>query len=153
MKKMLGAVAVLFVLVPFVYADDFTLSAPAGWEKKDSAALAQYQNGTGTFILTADRMPSTAATPDAYMDFIKEKLRGSFKEISFEPTTKGTKDAYETRELKYSIVMHGMTLRFHTLYVFAKGKAYTLTTSNLSSAIDAKFQADIAKFFTSFKIK
>lgn len=153
MKKMLGAVSVLFALVPFLYAEDYSLSAPAGWERKASAAPAQYQNGTGTFILTIDAMPATASLPDSYMEFVKEQLRGAFKEISFEPIVKGTKDSYETRELRYSVVTYGMTLRYDTLYVFAKGKAYTLTTSNLSGSVDKRFLADVSAFFSGFRVK
>jgi len=153
MKKALLA-SLLAVLVVFgSFADDYLLSVPNGWVKKESAAKAQYQNGTGTFILTIDTLPSNADTPDSYIQFIKEQLRGAFKEISYESVVNGKKDTYETRELKYSVVTYGMTLKYDVLYVFVNSKAYTLTTSNLAGAIDKRFLADVDVFFSGFRIK
>ena len=153
MRKVLVAVLLFVFVVAGVYADDYNLSVPNGWTKKSSAALAQYQNGTGTFILTADTMPQKANTPDSYIEFVKEQLKGVFKEITFEPVVKGSKNGLETRELKYSAITYGMTLKYDVLYVFVKDKAYTLTSSNLAGSIDKQFAADRELFFSSFRLK
>jgi len=152
MKKVLLASLLAVLSVFGSFADDYALSVPKGWIRKESAAKAQYHNGTGTFILTLDTLPSSANTPDSYILFIKEQLQGVFKEISFETVRKSKKDTLETRELKYSVVTYGMTLRYDVLYVFVNDKAYTLTTSNLAGAIDKQFLADIEMFFSGFKI-
>ena len=153
MKKALIA-SLLAVLGVFgSFADDYALAVPKGWIKKESAAKAQYHNGTGTFILTIDTLPTSADTPDSYVQFVKEQLKGAFKDISFGTVINGEKDAYDTRDLKYSVIAYGMTLKYDVLYVFVNDKAYTLTTSNLAGAIDKQFLADIDMFFSGFKIK
>lgn len=153
MRKASVAIMMVFVLAAGVYADGYHLSVPNGWVKKSSAALAQYQNGTGTFILTVDTMPQKANTPDSYIEFVKEQLKGVFKEITFEPAVKGNKEKLETRELRYSVITYGMTLKYDVLYVFVKDKAYTLTSSNLAASIDKQFTSDRELFFSSFKLE
>lgn len=153
MKKALLA-SLLAVLGVFgSFADDYALSVPKGWIKKESAAKAQYHNGTGTFILTIDTLPPNANTPDSYVQFVKEQLKGAFKDITFETVSNGKKDAYDTRELRYSVIAYGMTLKYDVLYVFVKDKAYTLTTSNIAGAIDKQFLSDVEMFFSGFKVK
>jgi len=153
MRKASVAIMMAFVLAAGVYADGYHLSVPNGWTKKSSAALAQYQNGTGTFILTVDTMPQKANTPDSYIEFVKEQLKGVFKEITFEPAVKGNKGKLETRELRYSVITYGMTLKYDVLYVFVKDKAYTLTSSNLAASIDRQFTSDRELFFSSFELE
>lgn len=153
MKKVLLASLLAVLSVFGSFADDYALSVPKGWIRKESAAKAQYHNGSGTFILTIDTLPSNANTPDSYVQFIQEQLKGAFKDISFETVSNGKKDAYDTRGMRYSVVTYGMTLKYDVLYVFVNDKAYTLTTSNLAGAIDKQFLSDIEMFFSGFKIK
>jgi len=136
------------------FAENFELAVPKGWVKNEqSAALAQYQKGTGTCIVTADTMPADANTPDKYVDFVKGKLKGAFKDIVFESVASAKKGTYETRELKYAVSMSGMNLKYDVLYVFVRGKAYTLTTGNVEGSADASYYSDIKAFFASFQVK
>lgn len=153
MKNKLFFFCILFLFIATnLYSGDYSITAPNGWSKKAGAALAQYQKGTGTFILTADNLPANANSPDAYTEFVKGKLKGVFKEITFESVQKGKNGNYETRELNYLVKVSGMVLKYKTLYVFTKNKAYTLTSSNIESAINKEYEADIKTFFSSFKI-
>jgi len=140
----------------FLFAADelFTLTAPDGWEKKTgSAALAHYQKGTGSFIITVDVMPAEANTPDKYIEFVKAKLEKALGKCTFEPVVSGKKDTLETRNLKYSILMSGMKLNYDVCYIFKTDKAYTLTSCNLEQSIDKQYQSDIKTFVTTFKLK
>lgn len=151
--KIVLILSMLFTMGLAGYSQEYSINPPEGWEKKSSAAIAQYQKGTGTFILTADAMPSNANTPDSYIDFVKGKLKSSFKDISFEKLTKGMKDKYETRELFYTVKMYGMILKYDVLYIFKNGKAFTLTSSNVEGSINKQYLSEIQAFFTSFTLK
>lgn len=154
MKKMLIAVAALSLLTSAgLFSEEYALKIPDGWTKKEAAALAQYQKGTGTFILTLDTMPAEANTPDKYVEFVKGKLKGSFKDIAFETTLKGKKGKYETRELFYKVKTYGMVLKYDVLYVFTKTQAYTLTTANTEAASNAAFKKEIQDIFSGFSLK
>ncbi len=134
--------------------EPFTITVPDGWVKNSgSAALGHYQNGTGTFIITVDKMPAEASTPDAYVEFVKAKLEKALGKCTFEPVVSGKKDKRETRELNYSVLMSGMKLKYDVYYIFDADKAYTLTSCNLDKSVNEKFQSEIKTFFTTFKLK
>jgi len=65
----------------------------------------------------------------------------------------GNKNECYSADLTYSVTTYGMVLKYQTLYVFTKEKAYTLTTTNLESSITKEYLAEIQAFFTGFKIK
>ena len=152
---LLLAILGLGFISPLFAADaDFTMTIPSGWtQRTQSTALAQYKKGPGSFIVTADAMPQEAKTPDAYIAFIKQQLGGTFKGISYEPVVAGQKDGNDTRELKYTTNTSGIKMRFDVLYIFNKGKAYTLGAANMADFYTASFAADVQVFFTSFKFK
>ena len=152
--KLRSVMALLFIGIGLnIFAENYTLTTPNGWMKKDQAsALAQYQKGTGSFILTVDTMPANANTPDKYIEFVKGKLKGTFKDIVFESASSGKKETYETRELKYTVTMSGLKLKYRVLYVFVHGKAYTLTAGNMEGSINTEYVSDIKMFFDSFRI-
>ncbi len=142
------------VLQAFGAEADFTVSVPNGWVKKDkTTALAQYQKGPGSLIITADYMPSVCKTPDQYIDYVKTQLSKTFKSITYESVVKGKKDGLETRELFYTIDLSGMKMKYDVFYVFKNSKAYTLTTANMLDLFDAGFAADLKAIFSSFKLK
>jgi len=149
------AVLGLGLISPLFAADaDFTMTVPKGWTRRaQSTALAQYKKGPGSFIVTADSMPQNANTPDAYMAFVKQQLGKVFKKIDYEPVAPGKKDGNDTRELKYVAEMSGIKMKYDVLYVFNKGRAYTLTSATMIDFFDASFAADIEVFFTSFNLK
>jgi predicted Zn-dependent protease len=152
---LLLAILGLGFISPLFAADaDFTMTIPSGWtQRTQSTALAQYKKGPGSFIVTADVMPQQANTPDAYIVFIKQQLGGTFKGIGYDPVIAGKKDGNDTRELKYTVDASGMKMKFDVLYIFNKGKAYTLTAASMADFYTASFAADIKVFFTSFKFK
>ena len=145
---------ILIALQAFAAELNFTITAPDGWTKKDkSSALAQYQKGGNSFIITADLMPADAKTPDEYITFVKSKLEGVFKKITFETIISDKKDGYVTRELKYTAETSGIKMKYDVLYIFNKGKAYTLTAGAIDFLYDDKFVADVKAMFSSFKFK
>ena len=157
-RARLGILAVVFGLgfvSSVIAADlDFTLTAPPGWKPRTkSTALAQYQKGPSSFIVTADSMPADAVTPDTYVGFIKKQLGQVFKDITYDPVVSGKKAACETRELKYSGTTSGMKMKYDVLYIFRGGKAYTLTGGTLADLFTAALAADIKAFFDSFTFK
>ncbi len=99
------ALAVLAVAVAFAADPDFTVTAPKGWTKKASAALAQFQNGTGTLVVTADALPENANAPDTYVEFAKTQFARTFTDCAFEPVISGKRDGFDTRELKFTAKM------------------------------------------------
>lgn len=142
------------ILPLFAAGEEFTVTAPKGWNKNNqSAALAHYMKGPGSFMVTADIMPQNANTPDSYVAFVKGKLGKTFPNIAYEPVVSGKKDGYDTRELKYTVVTSGIKLKYDVLYIFNNGKAYTLTSANMTSLFNAEFAADINAFFKSFRFK
>ena len=153
--KLKSLVALFLISIGMsVFAENFDLAIPNGWMKKDqTAALAQYQKGTGSFIVTVDTMPANANTPDKYIEYVKGKLKNTFKDIVFESVSTGKKETYETRELKYNVSMSGLKLKYDVLYIFVQGKAYTLTAGNMEGSINAEYTSDIKKLFMSFKLK
>jgi len=154
MKKAASAAFTLSILVcAALHSEDYALKAPEGWAKKEAAALAQYQKGTGTLVLTLDTMPAEANTPDKYIEFVKGKLKGAFKDIVFEDALKGKKGKYETRELFYTVKTYGVELRYDVLYVFTKTQAYTLTSANTKAAWTADFKKEIQGIFDGFALK
>ena len=157
-KVWLTIVLVVFGLgciFPVFAADaDFTMTVPNGWtQRTKSTALAQYQKGPRSFIVTADAMPQNANSPDTYVAFVKEQLGKAFKTIAYEPVVAGKIDGHDTRELKYTVDTSGIKMKYDVLYVFNKGKAYTLMAATMADFYDAAFAADIKAFFTSFKFK
>ena len=149
------AVLGLGFICPLFAADvDFTLTIPNGWtQRTQSSALAHYKKGPGSFIVTADVMPQNASTPDAYIAFVKDQLGRTFQGITYDPVVSGKKDGHDTRELKYRAETSGIKMRYDVLYIFNKGKAYTLTAGTMVDFFTAPFAADIQVFFASFKFK
>lgn len=132
-----------------LWAADFTLAVPAGWTKMESASLAQYQKDVASIILTADKLPSEAKTPDAYIEFVKGKLKTSFKDINFTGLKAGKQNGHETRELQYDVKMYGMTLKYLVWYEFTGDKAWTVTTANLGASTTPAYIAEIRTVFAS----
>ena len=154
-RSMQCVILSLCVLGPLAAAEvDFTMTIPAGWtQRTQSTALAQYKKAGASLIVTADVMPQNANTPDAYIAFVKEQLGKVLQGIVYEPVVAGKQDGHDTRELKYTAQSSGIKMKYDVLYVFNKGKAYTLTAGTMADFFTASIAADVKLFFSSFKFK
>lgn len=146
-------IMVVLVAAASVAAADYTIQFPDGWTKVGgSAAPEHYMKNGVSFMLTIDRAPSTAKTPDAFVEYVKKQLAGAFKNTRFEPTKKITVNGREGRQLSYTGEVSGIAMQYEVVYIPKDGKYYTLTAGGMATAFD-KVKADCRSIVESFKLK
>jgi hypothetical protein len=132
---------------------DYTLQMPAGWGKNaGSAAKEQYIKNGVSFILTVDTAPASATTPEAFVEYVKKQLAGTFKNTSFGPVKKVTINGREGREMVYTGEISGMKMKYDVVYIPKGSQYYTLTFGGLEDMFDS-VKADIGAIVNSFKLK
>lgn len=134
-------------------AGDYTIQMPAGWTKNAGSAAKEHHMKNGvSFLLTVDTAPASAQSPDAFVEYVKKQLTGTFKNTVFEPVKKVTINGREGRELVYTGEMSGMKMKYDVIYVPKGGQYYTLTFGGLADTFGA-VKADIGAIVQSFKLK
>lgn len=132
---------------------DYSIQVPAGWSKNTgSAAKEHYMKGGVSFILTVDTAPATAQAPDAFVEYVKKQLAGTFKNTKFEAVKKVTINGREGRELVYTGEMSGMKMKYDVVYIRKGDQYYTLTFGGLEEMFGT-VKADIGAIVNSFKLK
>jgi hypothetical protein len=91
-------------------------------------------------------------TPDAYVEYVKKQFAKSFKDITYEPVKHVTINGNDGRELRYSMSMSGMKMKYDVVLIPKLPKVYTLTAGGLAEGFDS-MGADYQAFFKSFKLK
>lgn len=129
------------------------VTPPDGWEPVEgSTALHQYMNNGSSFIVTADFMPSSAKTPDAYMDFVKEQFTKVFDDVKYGDIENLTIAGVEGRKLIFTCKVAGFEMKYNVYYAFNNSKAYTFTCGGLSNQFDT-LGGDYEKFINSVKFE
>ena len=125
------------------------VTAPTGWEKIDSPALAQYGKGAASFIVSADVVPlSVNNDSDEYVKFTRKIFEKTFKDASFSEPQKITIDGIEGREFTLT-TLDKMKLRI--IYLLKDGMAYTITCGATEKDYDLLLK-EYNIFIESFKI-
>lgn len=154
-RKIFCAVLISLAVLSAAFAadQDFSITVPDGWDRNnDTNALALYQSDSGALIVSVETMPSDAATPDAYLEVVRKKYVETFKNCELEGVVAGKKGAHDSRQMRMSVTIYGINMKYDILYVFRGKKAYALTSCALESNIDGKYLADIKTFFDSFTL-
>jgi hypothetical protein len=149
------ALAVAFLLTTFAFggSPEYTVKAPAGWEKKTgSSAPEHYMKDGVSLILTIDNAPSEAKTPDAYVEFVKKLYASALKNVKFEPVKKVKINGIDARELCYTGETYGMKMKYDVMFFPKQSKYFTITAGGLETSFDT-MKADYQGFFNSFKFK
>lgn len=156
MKLLAVVVAVALVCVTSVAvaaSGEYVIQVPSGWSKNTgSAAKEHYMKGGVSFILTVDTAPATAQTPDAFVEYVKKQIAGTFKNTKFEAVKKVTINGREGRELVYTGEMSGMKMKYDVVYIPKGNQFYTLTFGGLEEMFGT-VKSDIGAIVHSFKLK
>ena len=132
---------------------DYAIQVPAGWTRSTgSAAREHYMKNGASFLLTVDTAPASAQTPDAFVEYVKKQIAGTFKNAKFEPVKKVTVNGREGRELVYTGEISAMKMKYHVVYIPKGVQYYTLTFGGLEETFGAA-RADIGAIVNSFRLK
>lgn len=128
----------------------FALATIDGWEKQDTpSALAHYIKDGNTVMVTRDRMPEEANTPEKFLDYVRERFRESFDDVEFPDTAEiGVSDP-DKHFLIYTHKIMNMEMKGWITYIFHDKYAYTLTCGGFSDnfpELEEEFRTIIESF-------
>jgi hypothetical protein len=130
-----------------------SLATIDGWEKSDEirTALVYYKKEGNTVMVTRDRMPPEAESPEKFLEFVKERFFESFNNVVFHDVSEiGISDSNK-HFLVYTHQIMNFEMKGWITYIFHDKYAYTLTCGGLSKDFPV-LEEDFRTFIESFKL-
>jgi PBP1b-binding outer membrane lipoprotein LpoB len=123
-----------------------------GWEKQDTpSVLVHYLKEGNTVMVTRDRMPEEANTPEKFLDYVKERFTESFNNVEFQDVAEiGVSDP-DKHFLIYTHKIMNMEMKGWITYIFHDKYAYTLACGGLSENF-SELEEEFRTFIESFKL-
>jgi uncharacterized secreted protein with C-terminal beta-propeller domain len=128
-----------------------SVGLPEGWNKMETAALAQYMNGMASIIVTCDTVPVGVNGTDEYAKYAQEQYKKTFPDSEFADTQDITIDGVEGKDYSFTYSASGMKMKMRTVYLLKGSQAYTISCGTLDGEFD-KVAGDFQSMLKSFKI-
>ncbi len=124
-----------------------------GWEKDEDVPsnVTFYKKDGFSVMLSRDRMPEEANTPEKFLEYVQETYRDSFSNVEFHDTAEiGVSDP-DKHFLVYTYKIMNMELKGWNTYIFHDKYAYTLGCGGSSKDFPT-VEEDFRTFIESFEL-